>query len=86
MAWYYVTILCLAAFWFGYFVKDQVTDEYVSNVTIHKPKVKKGGTMELDQVVEVEHKKKTLLDRIRRRREQRKARRRVKKAAKKLAE
>lgn len=69
MAWYYWTMLLIVAFFLGYFVKDQLTDEYVSNVTIHKPKIKGGGEMDLDQVVDVKHTKLTW----RQRRAQRKA-------------
>jgi hypothetical protein len=53
----------------GYILKDQLTDEYVSNVTIHKPKIKGGGKMDLDQEVVVNHKKLTWRQRRAARRE-----------------
>ena len=59
MAWYWIVILCITSGWAGYILKDQLTDEFVSNVTIYKPKIKGGGEMDLDQVVEVNHKKLT---------------------------
>jgi len=72
MTWYWIVILCVGSGWAGYILKDQLTDEYVSHVTIYKPKIKGGGDMDLDQEVVVNHKKLT-------RRERREARRATKK-------
>ena len=59
MAWYWITILCIVSGWGGYILKDQLTVEHQVNVTIHKPKIKGGGVMDLDQLVDVEHDKLT---------------------------
>ena len=69
MAWYYIVIFCLVSFVLGYILKDQITDEYVSNVTIHKPKIKRGGDMDLVQDVEINHRKTTWRERRRLRKE-----------------
>jgi hypothetical protein len=74
--WYYVVILCLVSFVLGYITKDQITDEYVSNVTIHKPKIKGGGEMDLVQDVEIQHRKTTWGERRRLRKEAKKPERR----------
>lgn len=63
MSWYWIVIISLVAYVLGYITKDLITDEYVSNVTIHKPKIKGGGEMDLDQTVVVKHKKLTLKER-----------------------
>jgi len=76
MAWYWIVILCVASGWAGYILKDQLTDEFVSNVTIHKPKIKGGGEMDLVQDVQIDHKKLTW----RERRDKRKKERQLKRA------
>jgi len=72
MLWYWVVILCVASGWLGYILKDQLTDEYVSNVTIHKPKIKRGGDMDLIQDVKIDHKKLTWRQRSQKRKAERK--------------
>ncbi len=57
MAWYWIVIAYLFGCLCGYILKDQLTEEFVSNVVINKPKVKRGGSMDLDQEVIVQHKK-----------------------------
>ena len=54
----------------GYILKDQMTEEYVSNVTMHKPKVKgKGNRLDADQVTEVHMQKMTRKERRQKRKE-----------------
>lgn len=72
MAWYWGLILFLAGALGGYILKDQLTEEFRSQVTIHKPKVRRGGIMDLDQAVEVNLKKMSFRERIQARRAQRK--------------
>lgn len=53
----------------GYILKDQLTEEYESDVWIHKPKARRGGVLNLDQAVEIKakHKKKPFFQRLRER-------------------
>ncbi len=73
MAWYWIVILCISSGWAGYVLKDQLTDEFVSNVTIFKPKIKGGGEMDLVQDVKIDHKKLTFRERRAKRKADRKA-------------
>lgn len=60
----------------GYLLKDQLSEEYVSNVSMYKPKVKgKGNTMDADQITEVHMTKLTPKERRQARREARRSRR-----------
>lgn len=62
----------------GYILKDQTTDEYVSNLKINKIRSKGTGSgivLDVDQEMEIQHKKLTWKER----RSQRKARRQEKK-------
>jgi hypothetical protein len=59
----------------GYILKDHLTEEYVSNVTLNKPKVKgRGNKLDADQVAEVYMKKMTPQERRQARKEARQAR------------
>lgn len=73
MAWYWLLITFLMGALGGYILKDQLTTEVKSEVTIRRPKVKgRNNKMELDQVVDVVATSMTL-------RERRRARRKAKK-------
>ncbi|KKM19909.1 hypothetical protein LCGC14_1650840 [marine sediment metagenome] len=76
MSWIWLLVVLAVGWGLGYFTKDQLTEEYVSNVTMNRPKVKgKHNKMELDQVTEVQMVKKSW-------RQKRKARKDKKKKAK----
>jgi len=73
MSWVWLLVALFAGMFIGYYIKDQSTEEYVSNVTMHKPKVKgRGNRLDADQVTEVHMQKMTRKERIQKRREERK--------------
>lgn len=54
MSWIWILVALSVGWGLGYLTKDQLTEEYVSNVTMHKPKVKgRGNKLDADQVTEV---------------------------------
>jgi hypothetical protein len=58
MSWIWLIVTFLLGGFGGYILKDQLTEEYVSNVTMNKPKVKgRGNKLDADQVTEVNLKK-----------------------------
>ena len=51
--WAYIAVFVIGALG-GYILKDQLTTEVHSEVTIRRPKIKgRGNRMELDQIVDV---------------------------------
>ena len=75
MSWHWVLIALLAGWGLGYLTKDQLTDEYVSNVTTGKMKVKgQGNSLDADQVTTVHMRRMS-------RKEKREARREARKQA-----
>lgn len=68
MSWIWLLVVLPVGWGLGYLTKDQLTEEYVSNVTMDHMKVKgRGNKMDATQVAEVHMKKMT-------RREKREAR------------
>ena len=64
MSWVWLIVTLLLGGLGGYILKDQLTEEYVSNVTMHKPKVKgRGNRQDIAQVAEVQMVKKSWKER-----------------------
>ena len=58
MSWIWLIVTFLLGGMGGYILKDQLTEEYVSNVTMNKPKVKgRGNEQDLSQIAEVQMRK-----------------------------
>ena len=69
MSWIWLLVVFLLGSLGGYMLKDQLTEEYVSHVTMHKPKVKgRGNKQDISQVAEVQMKKMSLKERRKARR------------------
>ncbi len=60
MSWIWILVALSVGWGLGYLTKDRLTEEYVSNVTMHKPRVRgRGNTLDADQVTEVHMQKMT---------------------------
>jgi len=74
MSWHWILIAFVLGGLGGYILKDQLSEEYISNVTMFKPKVKgRQNRQDLSQVAEVTLKKMS-------RKQKREARRKARKA------